>query len=424
MRRTRIGGLVALVATGALVLSACGSDDNTAPSSAASAAGSAAASATSAAGSAAGSATSAAGSAAGSATSAGGSAASSAGSAGSSAASSASGEPLTFEGAGFACAEGELRSSGSTAQGRVMEQWIADYNELCGAGLLAYGGGGSGKGRQDFVGNQTDFAGSDSSLNDEETAAARDTRCGGNEAINLPMVTGPIAMAYNLAEAPSLILTPEVAAGIFSGAITNWNAPEIAAVNPGATLPDLALQSVHRAEDSGTTNNFTRYLAAAAPEAWTFEPGNAWAAPGGVAAQGSDGMAQQIADTPGSIGYVEWGFAQENELSIAQVDSGAGPVELTEESAGIAIAAAEITGTAPDVSLQIDYATQEPGAYPIVLVTYEIVCSAGNGEKAELIKSFMGYIATTGQETLVDLGAAPLPAEVQARVVESALAIA
>ena len=159
---------------------------------------------------------------------------------------------------------------------------------------------------------------------------------------------------------------------------------------------------MHRAEDSGTTENFTKYLkAASAPTAWTFEPSKSWAAPGGVAAQGSDGVAKQMASTDGSIGYVEWGFALDDGLNVAQIDNGGGAVELTAESAGAAVAAAEVAGTGGDLTLKLDYATQEPGAYPVVLVTYEIVCSAGNGEtSAALLKSFLGYMATDGQASL------------------------
>ncbi|WP_328841346.1 phosphate ABC transporter substrate-binding protein PstS [Nakamurella leprariae] len=391
--RTRVSTLLALAAAGALTLSACGSDDNTAtPSSSSSSSSSASSGSTS------------------------------TGATSSSSGTTGSGDTTTFEGAGFTCAEGDLRSSGSTAQGRVMEQWIADFNALCGANVNAYGGGGSGKGVQDFVGNQTDWAGSDSALNaDQQTQA--EARCEGNPAWNLPMVVGPIAMAYNLDGVDSLVMTPAVLAGIFDGTITNWNAPEIAEINSGASLPDLAIQAVHRAEDSGTTANFTRYLKAAAGDAWGFEPGNAWQAPGGVAAQGSDGVSQQVEGTPGSIGYVEWGFAEDAGLGIAQIDNGGGAVELTAETAGNALAAAEVVGEGNDLALKLDYATQEADAYPAVLVTYEIVCSAGNGDNVDLLKSFLGYMATDGQASMEELGAAPLPAELQTRVVESIQAV-
>jgi phosphate transport system substrate-binding protein len=391
--------LLGMFTATALTVAACGSDAPNVVDSATSAASSVASSVSSGAGS--------------SSSSASGSAASGTSSTGAAGAGTTS----------FECAEGELRSSGSTAQGKVMEQWILDYNAKCNANVGAYQGGGSGKGISDFTGNQVDFAGSDSALKEDQAAAAKSDRCAGADAINLPMVTGPIALAYNIPGVTDLTLNAEVLANIFNGSITTWNDPAIAALNSGATLPDLAIQSVHRQEDSGTTENFTRYLAAAAPEAWTFEPAKAWEAPGGIAANGSDGVAQEVVGKEGTIGYVEWGYAADNDLAIAKIDNGSGAVELTGESAGKAVAAAEVVGTGNDVALKLDYATDEAGAYPIVLVTYEIVCSANNGDKLDILKAFLGYTATEGQASLADLGAAPLPAEIQEKVVASIQAL-
>lgn len=319
-----------------------------------------------------------------------------------------------FETAGFTCATGTLRSSGSTAQGKVMAELIASYNEKCGATVGDYGGGGSGQGVTDFISGQTDFGGSDSAMKEEDLAKARDERCDANDAVNLPMVTGPIAVAYHVTGVDTLILTPQVLTGIFGSTITHWNDPAIASINPGVTLPDLAISTVHRAEDSGTTDNFTKYLAAAG--GWTFEGGKAWTAPGGTGAQGSDGVAKAVADTDGSIGYVEWGFAQQQNLAMAEIDNGSGPVALTAESAGKAVSAATVVGSGKDLALKLDYATAEPGAYPVILVTYELVCTGGNGDVAPLLKSFLGYAATDGQALFADLGAAPLPESIRARV--------
>jgi phosphate transport system substrate-binding protein len=161
---------------------------------------------------------------------------------------------------------------------------------------------------------------------------------------------------------------------------------------------------VHRAEESGTTDNFTKYLTAAG--GWTFPGGKAWSAPGGTAEQGNDGVGKAIASTAGSIGYVEWGFAKDNGLSMAQIDNGGGAVELTAETAGAAVNAAQVVGTGDDLTLKLDYTTKDPKAYPVILVTYEIVCSAGNGDKADLLKSFLGYTSTDGQGSLESVGAA------------------
>jgi phosphate transport system substrate-binding protein len=396
-RRTRTTLFaVAITATMTLGLAACGTDDNTgglsnAGQSSTSADSSQSSSATN---------SSSADSSAGSSSAAGG----------------------AFEAAGFTCATGTLRSSGSTAQGKVMAELITSYNAKCGATIGDYGGGGSGKGITDFVSGQTDFGGSDSALKDDDRAAARDKRCEASDAIDLPMVTGPIAVAYHLSGVDKLVLTPNVLSGIFGGTITTWNDAAISAINPGVTLPDLAISTVHRAEDSGTTDNFTKYLAAAG--GWTFEGGKAWTAPGGIGAQGSDGVAKAVADTEGSIGYVEWGFATQEKLTMAEIDNGSGPVALTAESAGKAVAAATVVGTDRDLALKLDYATSEAGAYPIILVTYEIVCAGGNGDAAPLLKSFLGYAVTDGQALFADLGAAPLPESIRAQVETAVKALA
>ncbi|HEY4990741.1 MAG TPA: phosphate ABC transporter substrate-binding protein PstS [Nakamurella sp.] len=400
MKITRMSGLLTLVAVGALTLSGCGSDNTTASTSSAAATSAATSGASAAVSSAKSGASAAVSSAAATATAGGGAA-------------------PTFDGSGFACTAGSLRSSGSTAQGIVMEQWISDFNSKCSATLLPYGGGGSGKGVADFLANQVDFAGSDSALSADQLATAKSTRCGGNDALNLPMVTGPLAVAYNVPGVTDLTLTPSVTAQIFNGKITTWNDPAIAALNPGVSLPALAIQSVHRSDDSGTTDNFVKWLKAAAPADWTFDTGKTWLAPGGVAGQGNDGVGKEVQATTGAVGYVEWGFALDQNLSIAKIDNGAGAVELTGEAASKTVEAAQVVGTGQDLTIKIDYATKAPGAYPIVLVTYELVCSAGNKDLGALLQSFLGYTATDGQATLSSLGAAPLPAALQTKVIAS-----
>lgn len=418
MKNTRLAALAAALTVGGLLLSACGSDNNNTASSNSTSSSSSQSSQSSSSSTDSSSSSSSAPSADSSASSASSPSAGGSPSAGSSSAST--GGAVSFDAAGFKCATGELRSSGSTAQGKAIGKWIKDYNAKCGAKVGDYGGGGSGKGITDFIAKQTDFGGSDSALKDDQKASAK-TRCAGNEAIDLPMVTGPIAIAYNVKGVDKLTLTPKVLVGIFSGQIATWNDPQIAAINAGVTLPATAITTVHRAEESGTTDNFTKYLTAAG--GWTFTGGKAWTAPGGQAEQGNDGVGKAVAATEGAVGYVEWGFAKDNNLHMASIDNGGGAVELTAESAGKAVAAAKIVGTGKDLSLKLDYATKEAGAYPIILVTYEVVCSAGNGDKAEALKSFLGYTATDGQASLVGVGAAPLPAEIQAKVVDAVKAL-
>jgi phosphate transport system substrate-binding protein len=136
-------------------------------------------------------------------------------------------------------------------------------------------------------------------------------------------------------------------------------------------------------------------------------------------------VAAAVKATDGGISYVEWSFATKNSLGVAQIDNGAGPVELTGESAGKAVSAAKQTGTGNDLALKLDYATKAPGAYPIVLVTYEIVCSKGlAADKTALLKSFLTFFADPAQQSkLTDAGYAPLPAEVQSKVATAIAAI-
>jgi len=300
-----------------------------------------------------------------------------------------------------------------------MSTWISKYNAQCPNAKINYGGGGSGAGQTAFIGGTADFAGSDSALKPEQQPDA-DKHCGtGNHAIHLPMVIGPIAVVYNVSGVSSLQLSGQTLADIFAGKVTTWNDPEIAADNSGASLPSTKITTVHRADSSGTSDNFTKYLASTGAASWTFGHDKVWHAPGGDAEQGSDGISKQIAATDGSIGYVEWSFATLNNLNSAKIKNGAGEWStLSADSAGKTIAGAQVTGTGSDMQMTINYATNTPGAYPIVLVTYEIVCDKGNpAGSLNLLKSFLGYTSSTaGQAELTAIGYAPLPESVRSKV--------
>ena len=280
---------------------------------------------------------------------------------------------------------------------------------------------GSGAGIKQFTAGQVDFAGSDSALKTEmkdgvveQTAA--DKTCG-STAWNLPMVTGPIAVAYKLNGVDKLILTPDVIAKIFLGQITTWNDPAIAKVNPGVTLPGTAIKVFFRSDESGTTENFTKYLHAAAPKVWTADPAKKWTGKG-EGKEKTAGVAGAVKSTEGGITYSEWSAAKDNGLSMAQVDNGAGPVELTGEAAGKAVAAAKQVGEGNNIKLSLDYTTKQAGAYPIVLVTYEIVCSKGKDPaKVALLKAFLKQFSSPEQQKALEtIGYAPLPAEVATKV--------
>jgi phosphate transport system substrate-binding protein len=284
---------------------------------------------------------------------------------------------------------------------------------------------GSGAGIEQFIAGTVDFAGSDSALKPEEQPKA-DARCGTGKAINLPMVVGPVAVAYNLPGVEDLVLDAPTIAKIFSGTITTWDDAAIQALNPDATLPSTGVQAFHRSDSSGTTDNVTKYLVAAAGSDWTYDKGKEWRAPGGQGAKGSDGVAAGVKQTQGGIGYMELSFVENAGLQAARIDTGAGePVELTTEAASTAVEAAEVTGTGNDLALSLDYATKAPGAYPIVLVTYEVVCEKGTAaDKLDLLKGFLTWTASeAGQDAVAEVGYAPLPDSIVAKVRASVSAL-
>lgn len=322
------------------------------------------------------------------------------------------------------CGTGTLNGEGSTAQKNAIDQVIqSGYQSQCSDATVNYNATGSGAGRKQFTGGQVDWAGSDAALKTEEATAAA-TRCMGNPAWNLPMVAGPIAIAYKLDGVTDLTLNAEVTAKIFQAQITSWDDPAIKALNPSAKLPSTPIKVYFRTGDSGTTQNFTSYLNAAAPTVWTAAGAQSWAGKG-EGREGSAGVAQAVAGASGGITYVEWSFARDNKLDVAKVDNGSGAVELTGESAGKTVATATQVGTGNDLALKIDYATKEAGAYPIVLVTYEIVCSKGlDADKTKLLKSFLTYFSDPATQTgLQDIGYAPLPSEVSSKVKTAIAAI-
>jgi phosphate transport system substrate-binding protein len=323
---------------------------------------------------------------------------------------------------------GKINAEGSSAQKNAIEQAIASFATVCPDITVNYNPTGSGAGITQFNAAQVDFAGSDSALNaDKGEVAAAATRCAANPAWNLPMVTGPIAVAYNLAGVDKLVLNAEVTAKIFRGDIKTWNDPAIAALNKGVTLPSDAIHVFFRSDESGTTDNFTKYLKAASNGAWTDPNAKAWPKSGaGEGREKSAGVAEGVKTTPGGISYVEWSYAKDNKLGIAQIDNGSGAVELNAGSVGKAVAAATPAGQGNDLQLKLDYATKEAGAYPIILVTYEIVCSKGlDANLTKGVKAFLTHFASVDvQKSLVDIGYAPLPAAVQANVAKAIAAIA
>ena len=319
------------------------------------------------------------------------------------------------------CFTGDLKAEGSSAQKNAIDEAISAFQNVCTDANIDYQPTGSGAGIKQFIAKQVDFAGSDSALKTEEKDGAIESedaaKACASPAWNLPMVTGPIAIAYNVAGVDKLVLNADVTAKIFDGKVTAWNDPAIAALNSGVTLPATPIKVFFRSDESGTTENFTKYLKAAAPEAWSYETGKKWTGKG-EGKEKSAGVATATKGQDGGITYVELSYAEQNSLKMAQIDSGSGPVELTAESAGKTVATAEQTGTGNDLALKIDYATKEAGAYPIVLVTYEIVCSKyPDAETGKKVKAFLKTFSSDEvQGALGEQGYAPLPAEVATKV--------
>ncbi len=324
------------------------------------------------------------------------------------------------------CPGGSINGAGSTAQGNAITQVINDYKTACkGKGQVNYSLTGSGAGISSFIGKQTDWAGSDSALSADkgEVAKAKD-RCSANDAWHLPMAAGPIAVVYNVDGVSDLTLSSETLAGIFSGAITKWDDAAIKKENPSAKLPSAAISVFYRSDESGTTDNFTNYLNKAAGDVWTEAHSKQWKGTG-KGADKSAGVTQAVKSTKDSISYAEWSYATKNNLSMAAIDNGSGPVKLTGESAGKAVSAAKVVGTGNNLQLELQYKNTPAGVYPAVLVTYEIVCSKGlDPAKTALIKDFMSFYASSKEQTgIQSLGYAPLPGDTAGKVLTAVKAI-
>jgi len=364
VKHNRIGAAVSILAAGALLLSACGSDENK-TSTGATTAGT--------------------------------------GTAGDSASAvNCSGKKA-------------LKASGSSAQANAITRFVTAYESACPGFTLNYTSSGSGAGVSEFIGGQTDFGGTDSPLNAEKGEADKaKARCGGADAWNLPTVLGPIAVTYNLPGVDGVALDGPTLAKIFNGAVTTWNAPEITALNSGKTLPGDKINVVFRSDESGTTDNFQKYLDAASDGAWGKGSGKTFNGGVGEGAKGNEGTSAAIKSTAGSITYNEWSYATKQGLQIADVITSAGPdpVKLTAESAGKSIDAVQIKGQGNDLVLDTSsfYKPTAAGAYPIILGTYNVVCSKyPQSDVAPAVKAFLTVATTDGQKGLEEAGYIPIP---------------
>ena len=321
-----------------------------------------------------------------------------------------------------------LNASGSTAQANAMTRFISAYQKACPGQTLTYTPNGSGAGVSEFLGNQTDFGGTDSPLSAARGEyAGAEQRCG-SDAWNLPVVFGPIAITYNLGSVDNLVLDAPTAAKIFNGQITRWDDPAIRARN-SEEMPLEAIHVVYRSDESGTTDNFQQYLDAASNGGWGKGAGKTFNGGVGQGAPGNEGTSATVKNTEGAITYNEWSFAQAHWLYSAKILTSAGPhpVGINGDTVGKTIAGAKIVGQGNDLVLDTSsfYQPTQPGAYPIVLATYEIVCSKyADAAVGKAVRAFLQSTIGPGQAGLTDNnGYVPLPDQFQSKVAAAVNAI-
>ncbi|MFI1920298.1 phosphate ABC transporter substrate-binding protein PstS [Nocardia sp. NPDC020380] len=307
-----------------------------------------------------------------------------------------------------------LKASGSSAQKNAMDRFIAAYEQNCDGYTLDYTSSGSGAGVNEFTGGQTDFGGSDSPLDPKKGEPDKAAKHCGSPAWDLPTVFGPIAITYNLGDVKNLVLDGPTAAKIFNGGIKTWDDPAIKALNPGTNLPADPITVIYRSDESGTSDNFQLYLDAASNGAWGKGAGKSFAGGVGEGAKGNEGTSAAIKSTKGAITYNEWSFAKAQNLNMAKIITSAGPtpVELTVDSAQKAVAGVQVKGQGNDLVLDTSsfYKPTAVGAYPIMLATYELVCSKySDADTAKAVKAFMTSAIGNGQNGLDGVGYIPIP---------------
>ena len=307
-----------------------------------------------------------------------------------------------------------LTGAGATFPYPIYGKWTSDYAAKTGI-KINYGSIGSGGGVRQIIEQTVDFGASDMPMTDEEMSRAK-----GGPILHIPTVLGADVVTYNVpGVAHGLKLTGPVVADIFLGKVRRWNDPRIATLNPGVTLPAADILVVHRSDGSGTTYIFTDYLSAVSPE-WNRVVGKGkevkW--PAGIGARGNEGVAGQVKQTPGSIGYVELAYAKQNNLPHASIQNRAGNyVEATMETI---YAAAE--SAAPNVPPNSDYRisiVNAPGAnaYPISSFTWLLVYrNPADTAKARILNDFLRYALTEGSAAARSLDYAPLPASMARQV--------
>jgi phosphate transport system substrate-binding protein len=310
-----------------------------------------------------------------------------------------------------ASAQMEINGAGATFPYPVYSKWFDEYAKVDPSVRFNYQSIGSGGGQKQILAQTVDFGASDGPMTDDNLAKAP------GKILHIPTVAGAVVISYNLPESPKLKLDGDTIAGIYLGQIKKWNDPKLTALNPGVKLPDQDIVVVHRSDGSGTTYIWTDYLSKISPE-WKTKVGTntsvKW--PTGLGGKGNEGVSGQIKQTPGAIGYVELIYAIQNKMPDAQVKNAAGEfVEPTITSVTAALSTAEIPD---DFRFSI---TNAPGkdAYPICGATWLLVYEQSkDSAKGKKLVEFLKWALTKGEQMAKDLNYAPLPDNVQQRVLK------
>jgi phosphate transport system substrate-binding protein len=304
-----------------------------------------------------------------------------------------------------------INGAGATFPYPIYSKWFDEYAKVDPSVRFNYQSIGSGGGQKQILAQTVDFGASDGPMSDENLAKAP------GKILHIPTVAGAVVITYNLDGNPALRLDGETIADIFLGKIKKWNDPKIAASNPGTNLPDKEIVVVHRSDGSGTTFIFTDYLSKISPE-WKQKAGNNTSVnwPTGIGGKGNEGVAGQVKQTPGALGYVELIYAIQNKMPYAEVKNSAGKfVKPSLESITAAMATAQIPD---DFRFSM---TNAPGenSYPIAgatwLLVYEQQKDAAKGKK---LVEFLKWAAKDGEKMANDLHYAPLPQTLQERVLK------
>lgn len=307
---------------------------------------------------------------------------------------------------------GTLNGAGASSQEAAQQAWQAGFQTANPDVTVNYDPVGSGGGREQFISGGVSFAGSDAYLDDDEgELSAATERCNNEAPIEIPNYVSPIAVIYNLEGVDELNLSGETLARIFTGDITKWNDEAIAADNPDAELPDQNITAVHRADDSGTTDNFTAYLESAAPDVWTHGEVGEWPIQHGEAAPQTSGVVSAVTNGQGTIGYAD--ASQAGDLGVANIKVGEEYVGPTAEAAAKVLEVSpRVEGRSEvDMAVDLDRSTEEAGAYPVVLTSYLLACQTYEDQnEADLVKGYLSYIVSDeGQQAAADAaGSAPL----------------